>query len=164
MPQKANPVSAEALVALARFNAGMVGQMHQAMLHAQERDGAAWQQEWLALPQMLVAAGAALRHAAAIAGGLQVDAARMRATLDASNGLLLAEAASFALAAHMPRPAGQDLVKRASRTALAEGRHLMDLLASMTDAPVDWQSLKDPAGYLGAADTFIDGALAAARA
>ncbi|MFC3226303.1 3-carboxy-cis,cis-muconate cycloisomerase [Marinibaculum pumilum] len=164
MPQKANPVSAEALVALARFNAGMVGQMHQALVHAQERDGAAWQQEWLALPQMLVAAGAALRHAAAMAEGLQVDADRMRATLDASNGLLLAEAASFALAAHMPRPQAQDLVKRASLTALAEDRHLMDLLAGMTDAPVDWQALKDPAGYLGAADSFIDGALAASRA
>ncbi len=163
MPQKANPVAAEALVALARFNAGQVGQMHQALVHAQERDGAAWQLEWLVLPQMAVATGTALRHADAMAAEMQVDAGRMRATLDAANGLLLAEAASFALAAHMPRTEAQDLVKAASQEALAGGRHLMDLLAARTAAPVDWQRLKDPAAYLGATDSFIDRALAAAR-
>src|SRR5688572_27957697 len=42
MPQKANSVRDEALVALARRNATQVGGMHEAMLHAQERDGAAW--------------------------------------------------------------------------------------------------------------------------
>lgn len=156
MPQKANPVSAEALVALARFNAGMVGQMHQALVHGQERDGAAWQLEWLVLPQMAVATGAALSHALALAGGLQVDAARMRANLEASRGLLLAEAASFALAAHMPRPQAQELVKQASREVLSGGGHLMDLLAARCDAPVDWAALKDPAGYLGSTDRFID--------
>ena len=41
MPQKSNPVRAEALAALARRNATLVGGMHQAMLHAQERDGGA---------------------------------------------------------------------------------------------------------------------------
>ena len=164
MPQKANPVSAEALVALARFNAGQVGQMHQALVHAQERDGAAWQLEWLVLPQMAVATGTALRHAGTMAAEMQVDADRMRANLEASNGLLLAEAASFALAAHMARTAAQDLVKAASRDALAGGGHLMDLLAERSTAPVDWQRLKDPAGYLGATDSFIDRALAAAQA
>jgi len=156
MPQKSNPVSSEALVALARFNAGMTGQMHQALVHGNERDGAAWQLEWLVLPQMAVAAGAALRHAVALAGGLQVDAARMRANLDASNGLLLAEAASFALAEHMPRPRAQELVKLAAREAAAAGGHLMDLLAERCDAPLDWAALKDPARYLGSTDLFID--------
>lgn len=163
MPQKANPVSAEALVALARFNAGLVGQMHQALVHAQERDGAAWQLEWLVLPQMAVAAGTALRHAGTMAVEMQVDAGQMRAALEASNGLLLAEAASFALADHLPRAEAQDMVKAASREALAGGRHLMDLLAEMTPVPIDWQRLKDPAAYLGATDSFIDRALAAAR-
>lgn len=161
MPQKANPVSAEALVALARFNAGMVGQMHQALVHGQERDGAAWQLEWLVLPQMAVATGAALSHALALAGSLRVDADRMRANLEASRGLLLAEAASFALAAHMPRPQAQELVKQASREVLSGGGHLMDLLAARCDAPVDWTALKDPAGYLGSTDRFIDRVLEA---
>jgi 3-carboxy-cis,cis-muconate cycloisomerase len=164
MPQKSNPVGPEALVALARFNAGMVGQLHQAMLHEHERDGAAWQIEWLALPQMVVATGAALNHALAVAGSLTVDKDRMAAQFEASHGLLLAEAASFALAAHMPRPEAQRLVKEAATRATASGRHLFDLLAEASTAPVDWAALRDPAHHLGAADAFIDRVLAAAKA
>ena len=39
------------------------GGMHQALVHEQERSGAAWTLEWLLLPQMLAATGAASRHA-----------------------------------------------------------------------------------------------------
>ncbi|MGK9234752.1 3-carboxy-cis,cis-muconate cycloisomerase [Inquilinus limosus] len=163
MPQKSNPVGPETLVALARFNAGLVGQLQQAMLHEHERDGAAWPVEWLALPQMAVAAGAALNHALAVAGSLQIDAARMAQQFEASHGLLLAEAASFALAAHMPRPEAQRLVKEATTKATATGRHLFDLLAEASAAPIDWSSLRDPARHLGAADAFIDRVLAAAK-
>lgn len=163
MPQKANPVAAETLVALARLNAGLLAAVHQAAIQEQERGGAGWSLEWLTLPQMAVAAGAALRHAAGIAENLEVDAERMARNLEASNGLVLAEAASFALAAHMPRSYAQDLVAEACRTAAAEGRHLMDLLRERSDAPVDWESLKDPANYLGVADQLIDRTIAAAR-
>jgi 3-carboxy-cis,cis-muconate cycloisomerase len=70
MPHKANPVRAEVLVALARFNATLLPAMHQALLHEQERSGAAWTLEWLALPQMLVATGCSLRTAAELVGHL----------------------------------------------------------------------------------------------
>jgi 3-carboxy-cis,cis-muconate cycloisomerase len=71
MPHKSNPVRAETLIALARFNAGLLGAQHQALIHENERSGAAWTLEWLVLPQMIVATGAALRHAAALCEGLQ---------------------------------------------------------------------------------------------
>lgn len=61
MAHKANPVNAELLVTLARFNAGMLGTLHQALVHEYERSGAAWTLEWMVLPQMVVAAGASLR-------------------------------------------------------------------------------------------------------
>lgn len=63
MPHKSNPVGAEVLVALARYNGGLVASMHQSLVHEQERSGAAWTLEWLTLPQMLFAAGASLRTA-----------------------------------------------------------------------------------------------------
>jgi 3-carboxy-cis,cis-muconate cycloisomerase len=63
MPHKQNPVRAEVLVALARHNATLVAGMHHALVHEQERSGAAWTLEWLTLPQMAVATGAALRAA-----------------------------------------------------------------------------------------------------
>ncbi len=160
LPQKTNPVAAEALVTLARFNAGLLAPATEALLQAQERGGAAWALEWLTLPQMAAATGAALRLAAAALDGLVVDTARMAANLEASNGLILAEAASFALAGHMPRPEAQALVKAACAEAAESGRHLMDVLAEMSEAPLDWAGLKDPAGYLGAADALIDRILA----
>lgn len=63
MPHKQNPVVAETLVALARFNAVQVSALHQSMVHEQERSGAAWMLEWLVLPQMVAATGAALLSA-----------------------------------------------------------------------------------------------------
>lgn len=71
MPHKQNPVKAEALVALARFNATHLSGMHQAMVHEQERSGAAWTLEWLLLPQMVVATAASLRLAAELAGQIE---------------------------------------------------------------------------------------------
>jgi 3-carboxy-cis,cis-muconate cycloisomerase len=66
MAHKQNPVRAEVLVSLARFNAAQVSGLHQALVHEQERSGAAWTLEWLILPQMLNATGAALVHAQAL--------------------------------------------------------------------------------------------------
>ncbi|WP_193337360.1 3-carboxy-cis,cis-muconate cycloisomerase [Devosia beringensis] len=61
MAHKANPVAAEVLVALARYNAGLSGTLGQAMVHEYERSGAAWTLEWLTLPPMLVTTAASLR-------------------------------------------------------------------------------------------------------
>ncbi len=61
MHHKRNPVQAEALVTLARFNATLVSGLHQSLVHEQERSGAAWTLEWMLLPQMILAAGAATR-------------------------------------------------------------------------------------------------------
>jgi len=71
MPHKQNPVKAEALVALAGFNATQLSGMHQALVHEQERSGAAWTLEWLLLPQMVVATAASLRLAAELAGQVE---------------------------------------------------------------------------------------------
>ncbi len=60
MPQKSNPIRSEALVTLARHNASALSGMAQAQLHLHERDGSAWQLEWLTLPPMLGATGASL--------------------------------------------------------------------------------------------------------
>jgi 3-carboxy-cis,cis-muconate cycloisomerase len=64
MPEKQNPISAEILVTLARFNAALLSGMHDALVHENERSGAAWTLEMMLLPQMCVATGAALSNAA----------------------------------------------------------------------------------------------------
>lgn len=71
MAHKQNPVDAEMLVALARFNATLVSGVHHALVHEQERSGAAWTLEWMTAPQMLMAAGASTRLALRLAGNIR---------------------------------------------------------------------------------------------
>ncbi len=63
MPHKQNPVRAELLVTLARYNATQLPAMHHALVHEQERSGSAWSLEWMILPAMVTATSTALRHA-----------------------------------------------------------------------------------------------------
>ncbi|MEO0484945.1 MAG: 3-carboxy-cis,cis-muconate cycloisomerase [Pseudomonadota bacterium] len=66
MAHKSNPILAELLVTLARFNATQLAGMHQALVHEQERSGAAWMLEWMILPQMALATGRALSAASTL--------------------------------------------------------------------------------------------------
>ncbi|WP_274426685.1 3-carboxy-cis,cis-muconate cycloisomerase [Chelativorans sp. YIM 93263] len=70
MPHKKNPVKAEALVTLARFNATLFPGLHHALVHENERSGSAWTLEWMLLPQMVMATGAALLRATELAQGI----------------------------------------------------------------------------------------------
>jgi 3-carboxy-cis,cis-muconate cycloisomerase len=70
MPHKSNPVPAEVLVTLARFNAGLLGTLHQALVHENERSGAAWTLEWMILPQMVTATAAGLARALSLIEGM----------------------------------------------------------------------------------------------
>ena len=151
MPHKANPVGAEALAALARTVAGLSSRLYDAMLHEHERDGVAWATEWFTLPQMIVATGAALAHAEKMISALTTRPEAMRATMEATGGLMMAEAAVFALASHMPRPEADRLLKAAAAEALSSGEPLASILSRSTDAPVDWPAVLDPANYVGAA-------------
>lgn len=71
MPHKRNPIAAETLVTLARFNATLVGGMQHSVIHEQERSGAAWGLEWMLLPQICVATAASLVTACRLLHSLQ---------------------------------------------------------------------------------------------
>ncbi|WP_262296992.1 3-carboxy-cis,cis-muconate cycloisomerase [Microvirga sesbaniae] len=72
MAHKSNPVPAEVLVTLARFNAGMLGTLHQALVHEGERSGAAWTLEWMVLPPMVISTAAALSRTREMIAGLTI--------------------------------------------------------------------------------------------
>ncbi len=156
MPQKQNPVGPSALVALTRSNASAVGEMHHAALQVMERDVAHWSAEWFVLPRMVCTTGAALKIAEEILAGIEPNPQKMLSNLALTNGGILAEAASFALANHMPRSDAQAMVKA---TAKEEGS-LIDALKKQTDAPIDWAALDDPAQQTGEAGKIIDMILA----
>jgi 3-carboxy-cis,cis-muconate cycloisomerase len=161
MPQKRNPIASEYVLATTRGVHALVPLMLGAMAQDYERATGPWQSEMLALPQIFVLAAGALAHARAIAEGMTIDVGRMRRNLDATGGLVLAEAVMMALAEKIGRDAAHDLVHRASDAALAENRPLADVLAEepavarhLDEAEV--RRLLDPAGYLGEATAVVD--------
>ncbi len=85
-----------------------------------ERALGGWQAEWLALPQFFLLASGAASHLAEIAKGLDVDPVRMRANLDATNGLIMSEAVQMALAGKIGRLEAHDLSTAATNTAESE--------------------------------------------
>lgn len=155
MPQKSNPIVSELVIAAARANASLLSNMHHAMIQEHERATHGWQLEWLTLPQVFAHSGAALNHAQFLSEHLVVNETRMLETVRASNGLMLAEPISFALAQHMPRIEAKKIVAQASQTALAEQRHLVDVVREQTNAQLDWESLRDERNYLGMSEAFI---------
>ncbi len=56
--------------ALARYNATQISGMHQALIHEQERSGAAWTLEWMILPSMVTTTVTALRSATTLLGSI----------------------------------------------------------------------------------------------
>jgi 3-carboxy-cis,cis-muconate cycloisomerase len=163
MPQKNNPIISELIITAARTNASLLASMHQAQVQEHERGTHGWQMEWLVLPQMFTLIAAALNRALFLSQNLAVDEVRMRQNVTVSNGLMLAEAVSYALVrASVSRASANQLVKEACQVVMQEGRHLIDVMKEKTDAPVDWDAIREESSYLGSADTFINRVLQAA--
>jgi 3-carboxy-cis,cis-muconate cycloisomerase len=165
MPQKRNPIACEYVIAQARGVASLVPQMLLAMPGDHERATGPWQAEALALPQALLLTHGALEQAALIAEGMTVDAVRMRRNLDGTGGLIMAEAVMMGLAPVLGRAAAHDAVHHACDVAIADGIPLAAALARepAVSARLDAAAiarLTDPAGYLGAAGSFVERVLA----
>jgi 3-carboxy-cis,cis-muconate cycloisomerase len=126
MPQKRNPIASEYILAAARTVHGLVPVMLGAMAQDHERATGPWQAEALVLPQAFVLTHGAVLHARAIAEGMVVDPARMRANLDLTQGMLVAEAVMMGLAPKLGRGEAHHVVKRACDAVLSEGISLRD--------------------------------------
>ena len=123
MPQKANPVDASTIRALAQHVAALNGSLQSGAMTWDQRDGASWFAEWLALPQLVVATGKAMGLLAAL--DVRVDPARLGRALNDPAGLVHAEALQFDLARDMPRPKAQAEIKRLAAIVAAEGGSLV---------------------------------------
>ena len=154
MPQKANPVQSEMIVALGSIATALQSGLVAAASPVEERDGASWSVEWVLLPQLLLTCGAAMRHAVSLAETLRPDTERMSLNLTDNSGLM-AEAASFALANVMPRTQAQGLVKVAAQMDMP----LREALAEVTDAKIDWPTVLDPARVIAPCEQVIDAIL-----
>ena len=168
MPHKRNPVGATLALAAVRQAHALVPVALQAMVAEHERAIGGWHAEWVVLPDLFRLTAAAAAHVRGIVEGVEVDAARMRANLEATRGLVLAERVMMALAPTLGRLPAHHRVEAAAKRAVAGGTTLHAVLADDPEVvgilgSDGLAALFEPEGYLGASDHFIAAARAAWR-
>lgn len=168
MPHKRNPVAAASALTCAAMAPNLVATIIAGGVQEHERALGGWQVEWPTFPALLLAVSGALAGIVDIAEGLEVDAARMRADLDITHGLIMSEAVSFALAKKLGKQAAHHLMETAGKIAAREHRHLRDVLLETAQVtaivPADEiRRLFDPAAYQGVSQQLIDRQITAAR-
>jgi 3-carboxy-cis,cis-muconate cycloisomerase len=168
MPHKRNPVSAAVVLSAATRMPGLVSTMLSAMVQEDERGLGNWQAEWETLPEIFRLTAGALHHMATIIPYLEIDTQRMRRNLDATHGLIFAEAVSMALRGRIGKSAAHELLEAATRVVHESGRHLREVLAQnrevtdhLTAAELD--RLFAPENYLGVAEEWVDRVVNASR-
>lgn len=165
MPHKRNPVSAAVLIGAATRAPGLVATMFAAMPQEHERSLGLWHAEWDTLPELCCLVSGALQQALLVVPGLEVDAARMRANLELTQGLVLAEAVSIALAQKIGRDAAHHLIEQCCKQAVREGAHLRTVLGANAEVSAQLSAdeldrLLDAAHYLGQARRWVERAVA----
>jgi len=165
MPHKRNPVAAATALAAAIMAPNLAATIFAAQVGDHERSAGPWHAEWPTLPNLLLVTSGALAAIVDIAEGLEVDAARMRANLDTTGGLIMAEAVTMALAGTIGKSEAHHLVEAASKKAVAEKKPLRDVLAKDTKVTAHLSANKltklfEPVAYQGASQTLIDRLLA----
>ena len=165
MPHKRNPVSAAVLIGAATRAPGLVATMFSAMPQEHERSLGLWHAEWDTLPELCCLVSGALQQALLVVPGLEVDAARMRANLELTQGLVLAEAVSIALAQKIGRDAAHHLIEQCCKQAVREGVHLRVVLGANAEvsaqlSAAELDRLLDAAHYLGQARRWVERAVA----
>ena len=129
MPHKKNPVRSERICGLARVVRGYVTPVAEGIPLWHERDISHSSVERVALPDAAIATDYLLHLTAGLVEGLTVDAARMRANLDATGGLIYSSAALLELVrAGMTREGAYALVQAAALQSWENGVPFRDTL------------------------------------
>jgi 3-carboxy-cis,cis-muconate cycloisomerase len=161
MPHKRNPVGAAVVLAAAIRIPSLVATMLSAMVQEHERGLGGWHAEWQTLPEICLLSAGALSHLTAVVSSPEVLTEKMSSDLNLTLGLILSEAVSMALAAHIGKQPAHELIERACRSAIDSGAHLRDVLLADHDVtrhlPADEiHRLLDPANYTGIARDSIE--------
>ena len=160
MPHKRNPVGSMIVRAVALRTPQRVATLLAAMPQEHERALGAWQAELAEWPQLMLGAEGAVHALADVAAGLSVDTERMRANIDALDGLVFAEAAANLFAGVLGKSAAHALLDKLAKACVAERRPLQALAQEARGADPALTSAIDAQ----ALDHAFDVELAARRA
>ena len=150
MPHKRNPVGAALVLAAAQRAPLLAATIVAAMPQEHERALGGWQAEWPTMAALVESLGSAVEAMSEVAAGLTIDPDAIQANMDASEAAVMAERATFLLAAKMGKEKAHALVEK----ALAKGGSFVEALGLLQ------KELADEAALLGYSPTFVDRLLA----
>jgi 3-carboxy-cis,cis-muconate cycloisomerase len=161
MPHKHNPLTCSVVLAAGLRVPPLVSTMLNSMVQENQRGLGSWHAEWETLPEIVRLTGGALHHLAGMLPGLEVHTDRMKQNLDATNGLIFAEAVTFALAEHIGKMPAHQLVESACNKSITQKQHLKDILRAEPSlrahlSAKELEGFFDARKYLGSSDIFID--------
>lgn len=168
MPHKRNPVAAASILAAANRVPALMSSIYQSMVQEHERSLGSWHAEWLAFPEIFQLCAGALQRTVEVLQGLEVNSKNMQCNIECTNGLIMAEAVMMALAPKMGRLNAHHLVEKACKQAVAEQRHLYDVVSEV-DEVQQYFNLEElrlifkPESYLGNIQDQIDAVLKEAK-
>ena len=165
MPHKRNPVGCAAILTAAQRTPGLMATLYSGQIQQHERALGGWQAEWEVLPELLMLTGGALVQATQLVEGMRVDTDKMRADLDITHGLIMAESVTLALAAHIGKQAAHHHIEALCHRALDEKRPLLSLLSADPQmascfTPEQLTQLLDPSRATGSTHHFVRQVLA----
>jgi 3-carboxy-cis,cis-muconate cycloisomerase len=168
LPHERNPVGAATALSAAMLAPNLAATILNAQIQEHERAVGGWQVEWVTFPALALVVSGTLRAVVDIAEGLTVDVERMKANLEASGGLVMAEHVSFALAEKLGRAEAHELVAELVRQAANDKRTFKDVVAESNKVKVHFNAgelarLFMPNHYQGSAQNFIDRLVASAQ-
>jgi 3-carboxy-cis,cis-muconate cycloisomerase len=161
MPHKRNPVAAATALAAAAMAPNLAATIFASLVQDHERSAGPWHAEWPTLPTLQLVTSGALAAIVELAEGLEVDVERMRVNLDATHGLIMAEAVTFALAEKIGKSDAHHLVEAAAKKAVAGKQHLRDVLTGDPKVTAHLSAnriakLFEPMAYQGVSQALID--------
>ncbi len=156
MPHKRNPVTCAAIIANAARTPHLVASMMSIMQQEHERSAGLWHAEWEVLTQLMGLTAGAIEKSIGLIAGLEIDKERMLANLEITKGLIYAENVTLALAAKIGKTNAHELVEKACKKALAENKHLKEVLTEMNVEVSDLSSLFNPENSIGNSKAITD--------
>lgn len=156
MPHKRNPVLCAAIIANANRLPHLVASILSAMMQEHERSAGLWHSEWEVLTEIMMLTGGAVERTIELIEGLEVDEKRMLANLELTKGLIYAENVSLAFAPKMGKTQAHELIEKACKQAIAQQKHLKEILSEMSLDLPNLDELFMPANSIGNSLDIID--------
>ena len=164
MPHKRNPVICQRIIVLSRHVRYLSGTIIESMAHEHERDARCLWAEWLAVPQLCIYTGAALRYMLDVMSGLDVRVDRMLENLHVQKAMIASEWLLFRLSSMIGKTKASNKLQDLLTKAMETGISLKDMVMNDPEigpllTPEELTYLDHPERYIGRAVQIVDQAI-----